>query len=189
MRKIILLILVTILQFTLSCSDDEHEPAIVTLRVNHFQQTAIGVGQQLVLLTQEAKKIGTDNWSYFYFNIEGFNYEPGFIYLLSVEKQKISNPPQDASSIKYILKEVLSKQKVDDDITFEIKLKSTKISDPPSFVIGDLTSNYKILNEINFNCEDLCEDLSIKLETEDEVSGIFKHAENNSLSLISIISE
>jgi magnesium transporter len=41
--------------------------------------------------------------------------------MLSVEKQKISNPPEDSSSIKYILRKVISKERVDNDITFEIQ--------------------------------------------------------------------
>jgi hypothetical protein len=99
-----ILILIAITQLALSCSNDENDTEIIELRINHFQQTAIGVGQQLVIQIQEGKEIGTENWSYFYSNIEGFEYEPGFIYMLSVEKQKISNPPEDSSSIKYILR-------------------------------------------------------------------------------------
>ncbi len=184
-----ILILIAFTQFTLSCSNDENYTEIIDLRINHFQQTAIGVGQQLVIQIQEGKEIGTENWSYFYSNIEGFDYKSGFIYKLSVEKQKISNPPEDSSSIKYILRKVISKVRVDNDITFEIKLKSIKTSNPPSFVTGDLASNYKILGEIEIECNDICENLSEKLQTKDEVSGIFKHAENNSLRLISIKSE
>lgn len=189
MMKFIALILVAVLQLTTSCSKDENPHEVVNLRVNHYKQTAIGFGPRLVLQTQESNEIGMDTWSYFYSDIEGFNYEPGFIYMLSVEKQKISNPLQDGSSIKYILKKVISKEKVSSEVTFEIKLKSIKLSDPPSFVTGDLDSNYKILNEIEIDCNDLCENLSEKLQTEDEVSGIFKHADNNTISLISILSE
>jgi len=189
MKNFIILILIALTQFTLSCSNDENVSEIVDLRINHFQQTAVGVGQRLVIQIQEGNNIGTDNWSYFYSNIEGFDYEAGFIYMLSVEKQKISNPLQDDSSIKYTLRKVISKEKVDMEIAFEIQLKSTKISNPPSFVTGDLASNYKILNEIEIDCNDLCENLSEKLQTKDEVSGVFKHADNNMISLISIISE
>jgi hypothetical protein len=109
--------------------------------------------------------------------------------MLSVEKQKISNPPEDSSSIKYILRKVISKEKVANNTTFEIQLKSTKTSNQPSFVTGDLASNYKILGEIEIDCSDLCKNLSEKLQTRDEVSGIFQHTDNNSISLISIISE
>ncbi|PTT37503.1 hypothetical protein DBR28_09820, partial [Chryseobacterium sp. HMWF028] len=39
----------------------------------------------------------------FYSNIEGFTYEPGYEYVLKVKTEKITNPPADASSIKYTL--------------------------------------------------------------------------------------
>tara|TARA_R100000935_G_C2836435_1_gene168383 strand:+ start:755 stop:1312 length:558 start_codon:yes stop_codon:yes gene_type:complete len=184
-----ILILIAVLQFTGSCSSDENSSETIDLRINHFQQTAVGVGQRLVMQVQESDKIGTDEWQYFYSNIEGFEYKSGFIYTLSVEKENISNPPADGSSIKYTLNKIKSTEKVAPETTFKILLKSKQISDPPSFVTGDLSSNYKILNEIEIDCEDLCEDLSVILETEDEVSGIFKHAENNSLRLIRIKSD
>ena len=41
--------------------------------------------------------------------IEGFDYVEGFTYKLKVKIVKISNPPADASSVKYVLVEVLSK--------------------------------------------------------------------------------
>jgi len=183
------LILITVLQFTMSCSSDENSSEIIELRINHFQQTAVGVGQRLIMQVQESDKIGTDEWHYFYSSIEGFEYKSGFIYTLSVLRENISNLPADGSSIKYTLNKILSKERVAPETTFEILLKSKQISDPPSFVSGDLSTNYKIMDEIEINCNDLCEDLSMKLETEDKVSGIFKHAENNSLRLISIKSE
>ena len=189
MKNFMVLILITVLQFTMSCSSDESSSEIIDLRINHFQQTAVGVGQRLVMQIQESDKIGTDEWNYFYSHIEGFEYKSGFIYTLSVEKENITNPPADGSSIKYTLNKILSKEEVAPETTFEILLKSKQISDPPSFVTGDLSSSYKIMDEIEIDCEDLCEDLSVKLENEDKILGVFKHAENNSIRLISIISE
>ncbi len=184
-----ILILIALMQLTLNCSNAENDSELVDLRINHYQQTAVGLGQQLVIQIQEGKNIGSDNWSYFYSNIEGFDYESGFIYTLSVEKRKITNPLQDGSSNQYILRKVISKEKVDKEVTFEIKLKSIKLSDPYSYVTGNLESNYKILNEIEIDCNVLCQNLSEKLQTEDEVSGIFKHTDNNTISLINILSE
>lgn len=187
MKTYLILLLFSISIILNACSNDDNTAEIVQLRVNHFKQTAMGVGPKLVLQTQEAQEIGTDKWNYFYSNIKGFNYEPGFIYLLSVEKQQISDPPQDDSAIKYILRKVISKEKVETEATFKITLKSKNLGS--SFLTGDLESNYKILNEIEVHCNDLCKNLSEKLQTSNEVSGIFNHAENNSLRLIDIISE
>ncbi len=64
-----------------------------------------------------------DNWSTLYDNIEGFNYEEGYEYLLGVKIKRVKNPPADASSIKYILVEVYEKKKTEKQITLNNKWK------------------------------------------------------------------
>lgn len=51
------------------------------------------------------------DWMNHFGGIEGFNYEEGYAYQLLVEKEIIDNPPADGSSIKYILKEIISKNR------------------------------------------------------------------------------
>jgi hypothetical protein len=54
---------------------------------------------------------GKSEWNPAYFwEIEGFNYVKGFEYWLKVEKTHLANPPQDASSIRYKLLEVISEE-------------------------------------------------------------------------------
>ena len=85
-----------ILGILFSCSnDDDNQPQTIEMRINHFQNTGIAVGPVLTLLVQKGDKIGTNNWAKFYSNIEGFNYEPGTIYILSVKTEPIDNPPAD----------------------------------------------------------------------------------------------
>lgn len=57
------------------------------------------------------KERPTAEWQYFYNNIEGFSYEKGFDYVLSVKTERVANPPADASSIKYTLIKQISKIK------------------------------------------------------------------------------
>lgn len=59
-------------------------------------------------------KIGKDkDWSYFYDEIEGFDYEPGYVYKLKVERTKRKgNLPADASVYTYKLKKMVCKKKV-----------------------------------------------------------------------------
>ncbi|MDR2238290.1 MAG: DUF4377 domain-containing protein [Chryseobacterium sp.] len=59
----------------------------------------------------QVKESASGSWTNFYSNIEGFNYEPGYEYVLKVKTEKIANPPADASSIKYTLVEQVSKTK------------------------------------------------------------------------------
>ncbi|MDM1715536.1 DUF4377 domain-containing protein [Thiopseudomonas alkaliphila] len=50
-------------------------------------------------------------WTYFYSNIQGFNYEPGYRYKLKVKVENVENPPADASSKRYILISIDEKTK------------------------------------------------------------------------------
>lgn len=168
----------------ISCSDESFETT--NMRVNHFQQTAIGEGQTLVNLVQEGSDIGTEKWDYFYSNIEGFEYELGYVYDLIVEKQTIKNPPADGSSINYILIEIISKERIEDSVSFEVFLKSTKRSDSPSFVTGNKESGFKILNTIEIDCSDLCDQMFQMLETENELLGLFNHTDSGAIKLIEL---
>jgi len=179
-----LLILSSVSIIGISCSDESFETS--NMRINHFQQTAIGVGQRLVNLIQEGNEIGTNDWSYFYNNIEGFDYEQGYIYDLSVIKETIINPPADGSSIKYILNRIISKERVANNITFEIRLKSVIMSNPPSFVTGNNNSGFKILDTIEIDCNDLCDEMIQMLETENELLGVFNHTDSGSIKLLEL---
>lgn len=87
-----------------SCSKDNEK----TFYVADTLVNCTGVSTQKCLQIKENEK---DNWKSFYGKIEGFNYEVGYVYKLKVEVSKVENPAADASSIKYILLEVLDKTK------------------------------------------------------------------------------
>ena len=55
-------------------------------------------------------------WQISHSQIEGFNYEYGYEYELLVKAQEILNPPQDASSCKYVLISVVSKKLKESDV-------------------------------------------------------------------------
>ena len=48
---------------------------------------------------------------YFYDPIEGFTYEPGYEYVVLVQREQVENPPADGSSFRYILVKQVSKVK------------------------------------------------------------------------------
>ncbi len=50
-------------------------------------------------------------WQYFYDEIEGFQFEPGYTYTLEVSQAKKEHVPADASSIHYKMEKLVSKQK------------------------------------------------------------------------------
>lgn len=103
-----------VLALLLSCSVNTGAIGEANMRVNSYTAECVGEMEGTCLLVQEGDKMGTEDWEYFYYvdSIEGFSYEPGFIYDLQVKKIPIENPPMDGSSIKYELVKVISKKKV-----------------------------------------------------------------------------
>jgi heat shock protein HslJ len=60
----------------------------------------VGVAPQQCMLVRENPE---DDWKYFYDQIEGFDYEEGYLYKLLVLQEIDPNPPADRSSISYRL--------------------------------------------------------------------------------------
>lgn len=78
------------------------------------QADCVGVGTMKCLLV---KNNGDEEWEFFYNNIEGFSYEPGFEYKLEIRKEFRDNPAADQSSTRYVLVRVISKvQKRSDNL-------------------------------------------------------------------------
>lgn len=57
-------------------------------------------------------------WQICHSQIDGFNYESGYEYELLIQVQKVLEPLQDASSSKYTLLSIVSKQLKDSDVPF-----------------------------------------------------------------------
>ncbi|SDR87001.1 DUF4377 domain-containing protein [Gramella sp. MAR_2010_147] len=183
-NRIIPAMTILILMGISSCSlirDKDNEAEIIEMRVNHFKQTGFGSAPQLTLLVQEAEAIGGAEWTYFYDNIEGFDYSSGYLYELTVKKETVPNPLQDASSIQYTLQSINAREKVDDNESFEIKLKWGGTN-----FLNGTGEQFSLLDEYTIDCDNLCEELSLKIENQEEVTGIFLHAPDNELKLIGI---
>lgn len=111
MNRIILL-LVAIPLFLISCNSNTEKTE--KLIIASEQGDCVGVVPMKCLLV---KKEGKSEWEFFYNDIEGFNYEPGYEYVLEIKTEKIENPVADGSSLKYILvKEVSKTQKTSADL-------------------------------------------------------------------------
>ena len=187
MKKQILLLMVLGILF--SCSNDndnyndednQNEEQTIDLRINHYRNTGVGVGFFLTLMVQEDSNIGSDNWTKFYNSIEGFEYQPGFIYDIKVIVEQVEDVPADGSSLKYILHEITSIQEVSYDTPFDIDIKINGQS-----LIGK-TSKHKILNQIEIDCNGLCSELNKKLKNQDFVTGTFKRLQVDEIQLIKL---
>ncbi len=108
MKKILVFYLIAI--FIFSCEEDETKYQLI-LKVKENKISCTGYeGQTECYLVQQGSKIDSDQWEYFYEQIEGFVYEPGFVYKLSVLKEPLVNPPMDSPDMRYILIRELSKE-------------------------------------------------------------------------------
>ncbi|WP_316504826.1 DUF4377 domain-containing protein [Nitrosopumilus sp.] len=74
------------------------------LYVNSKLVDCVGVGPQQCMMVKENPD---SEWEFFYEDIEGFDFEEGIEYKLSVIIEDVKNPPADASSKRYILHEII----------------------------------------------------------------------------------
>lgn len=183
MKKMLLFALA--LSISLSCSQDDNcsLESTINLRINHYQNTGIGIAETLTYMAQQDTELFSGNWLKFYNDIEGFEYEPGFVYNLSVDIVEVQNPGIDESSLRYILNEIISKKEVDEDVLFEIDLKING----QNFVSSSTeNSTYEILDQITFDCSENCDELMNALTLQDFVTGIFNRTTEGSMQLIAV---
>jgi len=91
----------------------------LTLTISHYKVPGVGEGAQLCYLVKK----GTGSKEIFYDQIEGFEYQWGYNYTITVEKKVNNAPMADASSLNYKLKKVLKKEKAPVAETFELRLR------------------------------------------------------------------
>lgn len=60
------------------------------------------------------------DWEFFYSQIEGFEYTPGYRYVIDVKRTKRKNIPADASAYTYKLKRVIKKEKIANEAATEL---------------------------------------------------------------------
>ncbi len=92
-----------------ACSSSAGDGVEKTLFVAPVTVECEGAGPQRCNLVRENQD---DEWGLFYDQIEGFEYEEGFLYVLLVNEERVDDPPADASSISLKLVEVVSQTPV-----------------------------------------------------------------------------
>lgn len=95
-----------------SCEADNARVIVpeTDIYINSYMTDCVGIGPMQCYLVQEGSLIGSDDWNLFYDKIHGFDYDEGFVYHLKVRIEKVANPPMDASSRKYVLLQIISKE-------------------------------------------------------------------------------
>ena len=92
------------------------EGEVVTLFVGPNRVPCTGVAPQACYQVRQSPDA---EWTLFYDEIQGFEYEPGFEYELKVLKETRTNVPADASRFTWTLVEVVNKTPVAPSATFE----------------------------------------------------------------------
>lgn len=108
----------------------------IILFVNSAKVDCTGVGPMKCLEIQESEKVVPGKWQLFYNSIDGFNYQPGYIYKLLVKKEKLdpAKVPADGSTLRYTLVKVIEKTKSEEfllDDIWSVKSINGKMIDIP----------------------------------------------------------
>ena len=95
------------------------DATVRTYEVAAHKGTCYGLFATLCLQVREP---GDTEFQNLFETPSGFDYEWGFDYVIEVEEHDVENPPADGSSIRRVLREVLSKVPVASGSTFELTL-------------------------------------------------------------------
>ena len=143
-----------------------------TMTIQHYKVPCQGESVQLCYLV---KTQGQADWEYSYDEIQGFDYEWGYVYTLEVNKTTIDNPPQDGSSIAIKLVKVLKKEAVTGSFELPLSMEGTVLLEKNS---GDWTYFQAIPVLVS-------DELTIKLDKAQ--TGVFQHGDKKqTLTLLSV---
>lgn len=139
--------------------------------VNSYQVDCSGIGPMKCLLVQKNETLVDSAWQTFYAPIEGFEFEPGFLYKISVTEEKLdsSEVPADGSSIRYTLVKILDKSPDPKMLLNDIWILTTmggKTINPAKEGEGrkDVQMEFK-LSERRVNGSDGCNNFSGSIKT------------------------
>lgn len=133
-----------------------------------------------------------------YTSINGFTYEPGYTYKIRVIEKHIENPPSDASSIEYTLKDVLVKTPLRNTVWDIVSLNGKKMSSFGRIAFVKDTILGKFCNRVSgtYNIDSntlstkglmstmmYCSDDSMDVETAFDISGAKWKISGNELTI------
>lgn len=156
---------------TFTCSDGAIKTEIMTIQ--HYKVPCQGESTQLCYLV---KMQGQEEWEYFYDEIQGLDYEWGYIYTLEVSRKNIDNPPQDASSLLTKVEQVQKKEAVAAGTVFELPLQVDG-----QRMLDNRTGAWRYFDAITVNVPTEWADLAQKSSI-----GVFQHGEKQTLILSSV---
>lgn len=82
---------------------------VIKMIIKEDRASCTGMGPMTCM---QVKYKNSTSWEFFYSQIAGFDYKPGYRYVLLVDRTKRTNVPADASAYEYKLKKVVKKVKM-----------------------------------------------------------------------------
>ena len=157
---------------------------ILKMRINHYQQPVnqFEFFYGMAFFVQIGEDIGNENWNSFPYIINGFDYELGYIYDIEVSKKHLELTI-DGPNAEYSLFKIISMEEVSKNTTFDIILTIKYHNGFESLVKRDEYNNFSLLDNINIECGELCDDLDQGIENQIGLIGTFNHLNKNTIKL------
>jgi hypothetical protein len=89
-------------------SSEDVAADVITLEVDALTAPCTGEALQTCLRVREP---GDADWRLFYSEIRGFEHEPGYRYVIEVDRSAVADPPMDGASYTYRLIRVVSRER------------------------------------------------------------------------------
>ena len=174
MKKLTFLLALTLVLSSCSSDDGDFIQEEIQLFVQHYKSTA-AFTLNTVLLVQEGENIGSDLYLSTY-GIQGFEFQPGFTYLLTVTKTTIRNPETDYATVDYRLISVDEQNEVLPGTEFSVPLaRYASFGGYSTWLTGTEEFGYYISFEIPIDCYLNCAELNAVIPNQEEATGVFVH--------------
>ena len=97
--------------------DEEHEEHIEIITIGPYTELCHDAFFDRDCLVEYNEDKG--RWGFFYESIQGFDFEPGFIYTLEVRLEDRGTEIQDVGRYAYHLVKIIAKTKAPDDFSYD----------------------------------------------------------------------
>lgn len=161
-----------------ACSAFEPDPPVQRmLLVQHHTAECMGPWHQLCLLVKAPTE---PEFLRHYGGIHGFEYRWGHVYEIEVEDHRIANPPQDGSSVRTVLRRVVSRQQVPPETEFDMFLTGGE-----GRIVEVAPDRYRFYEAAEFTCPAgaACADLRSQIAAGARIRYRFQHSATSEVPL------
>ena len=172
-----------LLPLLFSCSSDDASITSVekVIFVEHYKTTSLLNGTAFVIFENGAP--GNSDLR-IRAQIDGFNFEPGYTYLINTNKIVTKNAGTNATTVRYEFLNELTKEPAENGAKFRVPLiEFVNGQGTVSFLRRKQDSTFVISNEITVNCEFVCSELHSAFEANTPIVGVFMHGDSGNYIL------